>query len=65
MQHWLRWGACLVLHSIIVTPTTLITDDVARYAELGVDRLIINLGSQQPDHLEGQLRETERLMGVP
>ena len=50
---------------LVITPTFNVTADMIRgYADLGVDRLIIHLGSQKADRIDQRLHEIERLVGV-
>ena len=50
---------------IVITPPYRITDDMLRkFVDLGVDRLVVPLGSQQPDAVALKLKELERLVGV-
>ena len=37
-------------------------DAMQEYAEIGVDRLVVNLGSQQPERVDQRLAEIERLV---
>lgn len=47
---------------IVITPPYRVSDDmVAEFKDLGVDRLIVQLGSQKPDAVTAQLKELERL----
>lgn len=47
---------------VVVTPTFRVSDDaVLAYRDLGVDRLIVQLGSQRPEKAERALGEMERL----
>ncbi len=47
---------------VVVTPTYRVSDDALRgYRDLGVDRLILQLGSQRPEKAERALLEMERL----
>lgn len=38
------------------------TDAMQEYAELSVDCLVVNLGSQRPEHVDHRLRDIERLV---
>ena len=50
---------------LVITPTFNVTADMIRgYEDLGVDRLIIHLGSQKADRINQRLHEIERLVGV-
>ena len=42
---------------IVITPQTFRNDDIAAYRDLGVDRLVLHLGSQKPDAVERRLDE--------
>jgi probable F420-dependent oxidoreductase len=42
---------------IIITPQTFRNDDVVAYRDLGVDRLVLHLGSQKPDAVARRLDE--------
>lgn len=42
---------------IIVTPNTVDVDGIRAFAELGVDRLVLHLGSQRPDKVARRLEE--------
>ncbi len=47
---------------IITPPLSMPTDQMQQYAEIGVDRLVVNLGSQRPDHVQSRMGEIERLV---
>ena len=48
---------------IIVTPPLAMTADaVPAYADLGVDRLLVNLGSQRPERVDTRLGEIETMV---
>jgi len=48
---------------ILITPPVAMPFDVMQeYAELGVDRLLINLGSQRPERVSHRMAEIERLV---
>jgi probable F420-dependent oxidoreductase len=49
---------------IITPPLAAPASDAAKYAELGVHRLIVNLGSQRPEKVDQRLGEIDRLMKV-
>ena len=50
---------------LVITPTFNVSADMIRgYEDLGVDRLIIHLGSQKADRIDQRLHEIERLVGV-
>jgi probable F420-dependent oxidoreductase len=46
---------------IITPPLTMPADQMQQYAEVGVDRLVVNLGSQRPDHVRSRMAEIETL----
>jgi hypothetical protein len=37
-------------------------DSMQAYAELGVDRLLVHIGSQQPERVDQRLAEIEKLV---
>jgi probable F420-dependent oxidoreductase len=47
---------------IITPPATMPIDAMQEYAELGVDRLVVNLGSQRPERVDQRMAEIERLV---
>jgi alkanesulfonate monooxygenase SsuD/methylene tetrahydromethanopterin reductase-like flavin-dependent oxidoreductase (luciferase family) len=47
---------------VITPPVSMAIDDMQEYAEIGVDRLVVNLGSQQPERVDRRLEELERLV---
>jgi alkanesulfonate monooxygenase SsuD/methylene tetrahydromethanopterin reductase-like flavin-dependent oxidoreductase (luciferase family) len=47
---------------IITPPVSMPVDAMQAYAEVGVDRLVVNLGSQRPERVEHRLAELERLV---
>lgn len=47
---------------IIVTPLTTTAEDLDAYRELGVDRLVCQLGSQKPERISQRLDELARLV---
>jgi probable F420-dependent oxidoreductase len=47
---------------IITPPATMPVDAMQEYAGLGVDRLILNLGSQRPERVSQRMAEIERLV---
>jgi probable F420-dependent oxidoreductase len=50
---------------IVITPPYAVTEDMVRaYAALGVDRLIVQLGSQHQDKIDGRLLELEKFVGA-
>ncbi len=47
---------------IITPPMTMAADAVKEYADLGVDRLVVNLGSQRPERVDQRLPEIDKLV---
>ncbi|MEM8768768.1 MAG: LLM class F420-dependent oxidoreductase [Pseudomonadota bacterium] len=47
---------------IVVTPQTTTDEDLAAYAAMGVDRLVVQLGSQKPERVTARMGELERLV---
>lgn len=47
---------------IVTPPLAMPVDAMAEYAEAGVHRLVVNLGSQKPDRVDARLAELERLV---
>jgi hypothetical protein len=47
---------------IITPPATMTPDHVKQYADLGVHRLIPNLGSQRADKVDQRMPEIEKLV---
>ncbi|MBL6454067.1 LLM class F420-dependent oxidoreductase [Belnapia sp. T6] len=47
---------------IITPPATMPIDAMQEYAELGVDRLVVNLGSQRADRVGQRMAEIEKLV---
>ncbi len=47
---------------IITPPMTMSPDALPEYAALGVDRLVVNLGSQRPEKVDQRLPEIDRLV---
>ena len=47
---------------IITPPLSMPIDAMAAYAELGVHRLVVNLGSQRPDRVTARMTEIEALV---
>jgi len=51
---------------IVITPPYRVSKDMVRaYADLGVDRLIVQMGSQRPEAIDKRLSELEKLVRVP
>ena len=50
---------------IVITPPYRVSDDMLRgFADLGVDRVVAQLGSQKPDAVTDKLKELERFVRV-
>ena len=49
---------------IITPPASMALDAVQEYADVGVHRLVVNLGSQQPDRVDRRFAELERLVAA-
>ena len=47
---------------IVITPQQATPETLKAFADLGVDRLVVQLGSQKPDAIERRLPELERLV---
>jgi len=47
---------------IITPPLAMAADDTKKYAELGVHRLVVNLGSQRPEKVDQRAVEIEKLV---
>jgi probable F420-dependent oxidoreductase len=47
---------------IVITPTTATDDTITEFRDLGVDRLVVQLGSQRPDAITRRVVELERLV---
>jgi probable F420-dependent oxidoreductase len=47
---------------IVTPPLSMPIDAMAAYAELGVHRLVVNLGSQRPDRITARMTEIEALV---
>lgn len=47
---------------IITPPAAMPIDAMQQYAEVGVDRLIVNLGSQRPERVDERMKELEKLV---
>jgi probable F420-dependent oxidoreductase len=47
---------------IVITPQQATPETLKAYADLGVDRLVVQLGSQRPDAVDKRLPELERLV---
>jgi probable F420-dependent oxidoreductase len=47
---------------IITPPMSMSTDAMQEYAGLGVDRLVVNLGSQRPERIDQRMAEIEKLV---
>jgi probable F420-dependent oxidoreductase len=50
---------------LIITPPYQVTPDMVKaYADLGVDRLVVHLGSQKPERITARLKELETLVAA-
>ncbi len=49
---------------IITPPVSMPIDAMREYAEVGVDRLVVNLGSQRPEPVDRRMAEIEKLVKV-
>ncbi|MEZ5558021.1 MAG: LLM class F420-dependent oxidoreductase [Pseudomonadales bacterium] len=49
---------------VIVTPNAASDDEIREFADMGVDRLVLHLGSQRPEKVALRLRELERCVAV-
>ena len=50
---------------LVITPPYQVTPDMVRaYADLGVDRLVVHLGSQKTDRIDARLKEMEGLVAA-
>ncbi len=47
---------------IITPPLAMAADDAKKYAELGIHRLVVNLGSQRPEKVDQRAVEIEKLV---
>ncbi len=47
---------------IVTPPMSMSTDALVEYADLGVDRLVVNLGSQRPERVDARMSEIEALV---
>jgi probable F420-dependent oxidoreductase len=47
---------------IITPPASMPMDAMQEYAEVGVDRLVVNLGSQRPERVDQRMAEIEKLV---
>jgi probable F420-dependent oxidoreductase len=47
---------------IMTPPASMPLDAMQEYAEIGVDRLVVNLGSQRPERVDARMTEIERLV---
>jgi probable F420-dependent oxidoreductase len=46
---------------IVTPPMSMPMDLMQQYAEIGVDRLVVNLGSQRPERVDSRMAEIEKL----
>jgi probable F420-dependent oxidoreductase len=49
---------------IVITPISTTAEDIATYKELGVDRLVVQLGSQKAERIDQRIGELEALVTV-
>jgi probable F420-dependent oxidoreductase len=49
---------------IITPPISMTIDAMQEYAELGVDRLVVNLGSQRPERVDDRMTDIARLVKI-
>jgi probable F420-dependent oxidoreductase len=49
---------------IVITPNDVKPDTIREFADLGVDRLVLHLGSQRPDAITKRLSELEELVAI-
>ena len=49
---------------IVITPNTADADTIRAFADLGVQRLVLHLGSQRPQAADKRLAELERLVAI-
>ena len=49
---------------IITPPASMALDAMQEYAEVGVDRLVVNLGSQRPERIDHRMVEIEKLVNM-
>jgi hypothetical protein len=47
---------------IVTPPISMPIDSMQAYAEIGVDRLLVHLGSQQPERVDQRLAEIHKLV---
>jgi hypothetical protein len=47
---------------IVTPPISMPIDSMQAYAELGVNRLLVHIGSQQPERVDQRLAEIEKLV---
>jgi probable F420-dependent oxidoreductase len=47
---------------IITPPAAMAIDSMQQYADVGVDRLIVNLGNQRPERVDERMNELEKLV---
>jgi hypothetical protein len=47
---------------IITPPVSMPMDAMREYAEVGVDRLVVNLGSQRPERVDQRMAEIGKLV---
>ena len=49
---------------VVITPNDADADTIRAFTDLGVDRLVLHLGSQRPDKISARLRQLEELVRV-
>jgi probable F420-dependent oxidoreductase len=49
---------------IVITPSQVTPDTVAQFASVGVDRLVLHLGSQKPHAIEARLLEIQPMLDI-
>jgi probable F420-dependent oxidoreductase len=49
---------------IVITPNDVTEDTIREFADLGVDRLVLHLGSQRPDKISARLSQLEDLVNL-
>ena len=54
--------ACPDFQIIVTPPVAMPIEAMAEYAQLGVHRLVVNLGSQRPERVAPRLTEIETLV---
>ncbi len=49
---------------VVITPNSASDDDIRAFRDLGVDRLVLHLGSQRPEKVDQRLPELERSVAL-